>query len=302
MNKRPRGMTLLELTVVLAILAIVTGIAVTSMTAVEDQTRHDQTAELLGRIERAIVGGLPSETADDPSSAVTFFGDTGHLPRAVGSDPATLLSELWIKPADFVEFRLRTPAVAGGDAADVANLADLLVGSGWRGPYLRLPGSGTALLDGYGNGFACDFVPDTFAIPGQRRFIKSLESLGSDNLNDTPTPAADYTRDIPGTGPVRFFDETNPGEFYPSLNITVTQNGGSLAGDTRVYLVCPDATNPNGSTVQKATLSSANNFHTFTAVPAGYRMIRIVDGTKKYTFRFALPRGGLPSGLSLDLK
>jgi hypothetical protein len=101
---------------------------------------------------------------------------------------------------------------------------------------------------------------------------------------------------------VRFFDETNPSEFYPSLNITVTKNGGSLTTDTRAYLVNPDATNTNGSVVQKVTLSATANFHTFTNVPIGYRMIRIVDGTKKYTFRFVVPRGGLLSGLSLDLK
>lgn len=302
MNRKMRGMTLLELTVVLAILAVVTSIAVASFTAVEDQARYDQTVELLERIERAVVGGLPTESTEHQSSEVTFFGDTGRLPRVVGGDPSTMLSELWIKPTDFVDFRLRTPVVAGGDAIDTSNLDDVLIGSGWRGAYLRLPSSGTVLLDGYGNRLSFDFVPDVFAVPEHRRFLKSIESLGSDNLNDSSTPPADFSRDIPATGPVRFFDETNPSEFYPSLNVSVTKNGGSLTTDTRVYLINPDATNANGSVVQKVTLSTTVSIHTFNNVPIGHRMIRIVEGTKKYTFRFVVPRGGLSSGLSLDLK
>src|SRR6478736_2391233 len=126
---RRRGLTLLELVVVLAILAVLTTLAVKLTDSLLDQTQFETTQRTLDSIQSAVLGPRDQVETDGSRAVSGFVADTGRLPLAVGDDPATQLAELWANPRGLPAFGL---AVAAADA-------DIKLLTGWRGPYLRLP-------------------------------------------------------------------------------------------------------------------------------------------------------------------
>ena len=136
-----RGLTLLELAIVLIILAALTTVAVRSLGPVADQARYEKTQQTLIEIEQAILlrsiepGGIVSYSG--------FVADMGRLPRR--------LDELWRRPQSddelFQVHDVDTGVTGGGNVRVVA---------GWKGPYLLLPPGMNPLdelKDGFGNGF-----------------------------------------------------------------------------------------------------------------------------------------------------
>jgi len=134
MNPKPRnrsaGFTLLELVVVLAVLAVMTGLAVRSLQELDDGHRFEASMRLLQSIEGAVLG-------DD--RAPGFVSDLGRLPVAVGEGELTL-AELW-QPGGLPPYDLRR------DPVD----PEVAVPCGWRGPYLSLPIGADTLRDAWGN-------------------------------------------------------------------------------------------------------------------------------------------------------
>lgn len=134
MKPRPRnrsaGFTLLELVVVLAVLAVVTGLAVRSLQAIDDGHRDEGSVRLLTSIEGAVLGD---------HQAAGFVSDLGRLPVAVGEADFSL-AELW-RQGGLPSYDLRR------DPVD----PEVAVPCGWRGPYLSLPVGGDTLRDPWGN-------------------------------------------------------------------------------------------------------------------------------------------------------
>ena len=96
---QPRpGLTLLEMTIVLTILAVLTTLAISLTEGTIEQTRFDVTQRQLQEIHRAIVG--PDENPEGPS----FLSDVGRLPLVVGTDPGLQLIELWAQPSSIRTF------------------------------------------------------------------------------------------------------------------------------------------------------------------------------------------------------
>jgi prepilin-type N-terminal cleavage/methylation domain-containing protein len=74
------ALTLVELLVVLVIIAIVTGIAITATENVIDQGRYNATQQTLQNIQEAIMGPA-NQRAPDGSFLITgFVADMGRLP------------------------------------------------------------------------------------------------------------------------------------------------------------------------------------------------------------------------------
>jgi prepilin-type N-terminal cleavage/methylation domain-containing protein len=142
--------TLLELLVVLAILAIVTALAVRSLDGVETQRRHESAQRGLEELEFAVLGSPDDRAADGSRTVSGFVADMGRLPHTKLSTtaPALELRELWENPG--AAFDVRAAIVANGVALTDED-AQVLVPGGWRGPYLRLPLGAATLLDGWGN-------------------------------------------------------------------------------------------------------------------------------------------------------
>lgn len=117
-----RGLTLLELMVVVFILAAVATTAASVVSEADDQARYELTSSRLEQLREAILGRAGGRSG--------FASDMGRLPASVDE----LLEQ--------------------GSAPDFAWLGsdpDPRLGAGWRGPYLdRAPGAGDGYADGWG--------------------------------------------------------------------------------------------------------------------------------------------------------
>ena len=122
-RKRRGGFTLIELTVVLAVLALVTHLAVRELSRFGAE-----------RLESA----AERQMAEIRAAASAFYRDMGRLVCATNGT----LSELWRLPSDAERYAIRAIDFHG---------TNILVAAGWRGPYLRLAPGRNALRDPWGN-------------------------------------------------------------------------------------------------------------------------------------------------------
>lgn len=140
----PRGLTLVEMLVVLALLAAVSGMVVSLTNNLESRSRYDQTCERLVEIRTAILGP-DAVSADGHLLSGGYLQDVGALP-AGGRDllyPPEAL-KTWME---------------GHGTGDVLQYdPEWRTWFGWRGPYLAAPsrrGADTenSLYDGWGEDF-----------------------------------------------------------------------------------------------------------------------------------------------------
>ncbi len=125
----PRGLTLVELLIVLVILVAVASIALPLFGGVAERASEETTVASLERLRLAIVGGR-----DQPG----FLVDTGRAPRD--------LADLFVRPTD------------GSFLPSHRQSFDPVTGFGWRGPYIANPSARYAV--DAANGFAADYGSD----------------------------------------------------------------------------------------------------------------------------------------------
>lgn len=145
------GLTLLELVVVLAILALLSGLAMRSVTGAFEQSRFEQNERLMRDLEEALLGDAG------------FIRDIGRLPQATSADPLDLLSELW-EQGGLPDYSLQTSG-------------PVRIGGGWRGPYLRLAPGASGIRDAYGNVLEF-FQPDDTPVTATGQTIARIVSTG----------------------------------------------------------------------------------------------------------------------------
>lgn len=146
-----RGFTLVELVVVLAVLAVVTHLAVREMAHLRDGRLGRSADAQLESVRDAVWRVSPGE---EPSG---FVADMGRLPRGVATtngagSVSVSLRELWERPARVRAYAVR-PATAENLVGPTNDLVDaeVRIGCGWRGPYVRLPLGADRLADPWGN-------------------------------------------------------------------------------------------------------------------------------------------------------
>lgn len=163
------GMTLLELLVVVAILAVLASVAIQSTSEIGIQTRYDATQKTLA-VFRDTVLGPQGQTAPDGSPMITgFIADMGRPPRSRGllhPELGTLygLNELFAESPGVVGdlqpyalYAVTTSTLAtNGTIAGVSSTnttlfydAGLRIPAGWRGPYVRKPATEGSIVDGW---------------------------------------------------------------------------------------------------------------------------------------------------------
>lgn len=213
-RSRRDGLTLLELLLVLVILTVVATIAVESIEPKIDQSRFDTTQQTIQNVDDAILA--ETTNTDGTQFYSGLFVDLGGLPRGFaeldddGRDILTL-RELWQNPAGYAAFSLRpatntpTPQLANskdldGDAINPDS--EVVLGTGWRGPYLRLSIGSDGLTDAWGNKLASYPNGTEYShlrgaadidVISAGQAIYGVRSLGRDDL----LGGIDYDRDLP---------------------------------------------------------------------------------------------------------
>lgn len=256
-DARRAALTLLELVVVLAILAALTGVAVKSLEPIADQARYEATKKTLGHIRDAIVTLPPVRRGDGSLAVQGFVSDMGRLPRS--------LNELLVKPVNEADPTKNLFEFARGVDYGVQRIASSTDGlpCGWRGPYLQA----TTFTTGWGT----DFIENT--------------------SNPDPQDASRFVLDAihvvqPGTANVLAV----PSEFDPTVSTTDNTLLDSAYVDVSVMfgtppmgavsLYIPDA---NSGTLKRLTEdgTSTTTLKVFLDVPVGVRLIE-ESSTYKY--------------------
>lgn len=160
-----RGFTLVEMVAVLVVLAILTHLAVVQNAHVVRDRRNQAAAKMMDDIEEAVHN---------------FQRDVGRLPRAVTNVLGNLtLGELWERPEDVAEYHLGRLDFDGNPAEG----GSVVIGAGWRGPYLKLPAGRTRLFDPWGNPMevpaegAGDLPARLFTVDGANTNIAAMGDL-----------------------------------------------------------------------------------------------------------------------------
>lgn len=165
---KSRGLTLLELVVVLGILAALSTVAVRSLEPMADQARYQQSQNLLNELRMAVVGESYLTASD--SSTTGFVSDTGTLPGNV--------QHLLQRPVSLIDRTLHA------FDSDRDTIVDVQLTSGWNGPYLQLGAGQSDVVDGWGTEFT--FLPGIGSL--------NITSLGSDG--DSTLPEDGYREDL----------------------------------------------------------------------------------------------------------
>lgn len=147
-----RGFTLAEMLVVLAIMAILTTVAVQSLTPVQNQARNEATQRTLNNISAAIVSS--TQSGGGSSSVSGFVTDVGGPPQSPDGTTSPL--------AELIFTTTGLPGYATYPAPSPDT--DITMLCGWRGPYLKPPVSGNPLdiVDGWGQSLLDGNPPATF--------------------------------------------------------------------------------------------------------------------------------------------
>ncbi len=168
-----RGLTLLELVVVLGILALLSTVAVQSLEPIADQARYEATQRALDSVHRATAG--KNEVSFTANHACGYVADTGSFPSTV--------NDLLVRPAGISAHAVQT------FDSDRNSVNDVNLSSGWKGPYFQLGIGSTSIIDGWGNSLAIQASGGGIAV----------SSLGSDN--DSVAPEDGYRADLTVTIP-----------------------------------------------------------------------------------------------------
>lgn len=137
-SHRQAGLTLLELVVSLLILTLLTSVAITSMSGIQEQARYEKTVRQLEQFRVAMLGD------SDWNRGIRGYAlDLGTLPPN--------LRVLLVEPT--------TAAMHWQEVVTFLGPVSLRMGVGWRGPYLVASGSPDdpdTLRDGFGGSRDCN--------------------------------------------------------------------------------------------------------------------------------------------------
>lgn len=192
------GFTLLELVVVIAIMAVLSTVALRSMKGVASQSRFEATQRGLAQIRDAILGSPDDRQPNGSWVSRGFVADVGRLPRS--------LDELVYQPADVSSYSV------GWSSTDTG----VLVAGGWRGPYVRLPIGATNLFDGWASAYV--------VTNDDSGFVQAVVSFGADGEPGGDDPydldhatfiaPADYQASLTGWVTLEALTNAVSGSFY----------------------------------------------------------------------------------------
>lgn len=258
-----RGLTLLELLVVVSILAVLATVAVQTTTDIGNQTRYDTTQTSLGSFRDAVLGPGGQVSPDGTPMVTGFIADMGRPPRSrsiprVNDTPVLGLTELHSEtvPSGLVGFALHQASSNNYSSTLITTVSlpallhdpNIRVPAGWRGPYLRKPSSELTYVDGWGKLLVSrpfdlgSSSSDIQLWPTMLLAFRTNTSTQPFSLEENPlyTAVVDANRDVTGLFAVTGFEgaqagtDAYSGRFYSAITtnefrvpITVTVNCAS---------------------------------------------------------------------------
>jgi len=228
-----KGLSLIEVIIILAVLAVLVALLVPSSVQVLTGARRDTTLDEMENLQIAMIGD-PNLKNSGVRSSFGYIGDMGNLPAT--------LDDLLTQGAQ--------PAYAFNSS--------LGVGAGWRGPYITLgPGSDAEShkKDAFGNDYTYD---GTDYVNGQGQTVDAkLVTLGADGVaggtgNDEDvtleTLRAETTATVTGYA---FAPDASP---LDTATVTINYPAG-------------------GTLTTATTTTDSSGFYQFTNVPFGIRSV-----------------------------
>lgn len=161
-SRSVKGLTLIEVVVVLAILAVLAGVAVRSLEPIADQTRFEVTQRTLDLVEDAII--QDARLSDGTRQISGFVSDIGRLPQSTAMLTDNIGTEQFVQVDPPVNVSLSSFPIAdrsGPDASDANNPTDVdctqvSIRCGWRGPYVTVSDPTEGIVDGWGRPIALE--------------------------------------------------------------------------------------------------------------------------------------------------
>ena len=247
------GFTFAEILIVVAIMGIVTSIALKNLGTTDDRANYEVTLADLQKLKRAIIG---DENARSNGERVSFgfVGDIGGIPST--------LDELISRGS------------LGASALDITKL----IAYGWKGPYLESPFTSDAdgyKRDAWGNLYVYSTTP--FANSPGDTVLAKISSLGADGA-------------VGGTGyDADLFVEIFKDQVKSEVAGGVFDLAGNpvLAATVRVYE--PDGT---GNLTSKSVFTDASGNYSLKGISQGVRAItvQLSSGGESEGYRATLGR------------
>ncbi len=253
------GMTLIEVVIVLALLAGLAGMTLTTVSHLGDETRAGRTRDAAEAMTHAVVG--------NGTDAGRFLAEMGRLPVLHDVAEGRLLSEFFECPHAAVVGQTATATIGDNYFGDgLTGLpAEAALQCGWHGPYLMT--SGGTLYDGFGNDWNVELEHD----PGA---WKAPADLVTGDVGKRIMGAASWGRD--GTaGEAAWADRDEIVDLAPS----------AARASLTVILMMRDNTQMGGESWKPITASDPWDIYPSWAASTAYnedRVVRPADGTQLF--------------------
>ncbi len=231
--EREKGLSLIEVIVILAVLVILVALLVPSTVQILTGARRNVTLDEMENLKKAMIGDPDLKTSGVRSN-FAYLGDMGNLPSTL----------------DDLVTQATQPAYAFNSSKGV--------GAGWRGPYITLgPGSDAAShrVDAFGNDYTYSITNFTNA-QGQTVDAKVV-TLGADGLTGGTGDNEDVTLET----------------LVAETTATVTGYGVDLSGNPLSGATVTMNYPASGSLTSGTTTSDSAGFYQFTNIPFGIRSV-----------------------------
>ncbi len=188
------GLTLLELLVVLTILVVLSTVVFTTSSGMINKTRDEMTKRVMSDIREAVIGPSDYRDPDGVPVAFGFLNDLGRPPKAavdsVAGGQIFTLRELWqnVHATAIYEARRATAANVDDPAQEDP---DVILATGWRGPYLRSAFTDGELKDGWGSALVSpDGVLEEYPNALLRTITNNRISAAGQEIGQVDSPGA----------------------------------------------------------------------------------------------------------------
>lgn len=253
MQLSSKGFTFSEILIVVAIMGIVTSVALKNMGKSDDRANYEESLTELQELSKAIVGDENARSNGERTS-FGFVGDIGNLPATL--DALTSRGSLGLSSLD----------------------TSKQVSFGWKGPYLESPFSSDGSdfkTDGWGNAYI--YSTTQYALAPGDTVVAKISSLGADG----EVGGAGYDSDI--------FIEIKKDLIRSDLTGCVFEVGGDPVVNATIRVYEPDGL---GILTSKNGLTDVTGCYTVQNVSQGVRSltIHLLNGTESEGYRTTVGR------------